>query len=335
MSRARRVAKTVAAAVLPRRAYSAVARYSNVPKLRAQLKEAATRARRSERRVERLVQRAADLRTANATAVARIEANGVLYLELLKRALMHTLYRPLDIGARGEYVKRELTEEEARDQGRDWPIYAQTMVGSKRLDHVQYCVETVLRDDVPGDFIETGVWRGGTCIFMRGVLKAHGDPSRVVVVADSFEGLPTVDPEKYPADAPFVQNKAPRVAARPDALVLSLLEVSQPEVRRNFELYDLLDDRVEFLQGWFKDTLPTVREREWSVIRLDGDYYESTMDGLVNLYPKLSVGGFLIVDDYSIDACRQAVHDYRTEHGITEKITTVDWTCVYWRRERR
>ena len=93
-------------------------------------------------------------------------------------------------------------------------------------------------------------------------------------------------------------------------------------MQRNFELYNLLDERVRFLPGWFKDTLPTIRDRTWSVVRLDGDFYESTMDGLTNLYPKLSVGGFLIIDDYSIPACRQAVEDYRTEHGIDEPIKT-------------
>jgi O-methyltransferase len=61
--------------------------------------------------------------------------------------------------------------------------------------------------------------------------------------------------------------------------------------------------------------------------------YESTWDALDNLYPKLSPGGFAIVDDYrSIDACRRAVDDYRTRHDIREPIEEVDWGAVYWRR---
>src|SRR5262249_5679025 len=125
-----------------------------------------------------------------------------------------------------------------------------------------------------------------------------------------------------------------KVGRAPGSLAPSLLAVPRREVERNFRLYGLLDERVLFLEGWFKDTLPTVRDRAWSVIRLDGDYYESTMDGLTNLYPQLAVGGFLIVDDWSIDACRQAVEDYRAEHGIEEPIETIDWTAVFWRRER-
>ena len=318
-----------------RRVVSGAARYRNYPKLQARLRQTTKQVDRAQRRIGRLEQRAADLRATNAAERARTDENRRLYIKLLKHALMHTLYRPLDIGARSRHVEQNLDEEQTRAQGRDWPQYAQTMVGSRRLDNVRHCVETVLRDGIPGDFIETGVWRGGTVIFMRGILKAYGDPpGHQVVVADSFQGLPVADSDQYPEDAPFVHNPDTETAARAGALAPSLLAIPQTDVRRNFELYGLLDERVEFLEGWFKDTLPTVRDRAWSVIRLDGDFYESTMDGLVNLYPKLAVGGFLIIDDYSIPACKQAVADYRNEHGIDDPIQTIDWTGAFWRRGR-
>jgi O-methyltransferase/8-demethyl-8-(2,3-dimethoxy-alpha-L-rhamnosyl)tetracenomycin-C 4'-O-methyltransferase len=75
-----------------------------------------------------------------------------------------------------------------------------------------------------------------------------------------------------------------------------------------------------------------VKERTWSVVRLDGDLYESTMDALTNLYPGLSVGGFLIVDDYGHGPCRQAVTDFRDAHGIDEPIEPIDWLGAFWRR---
>ena len=273
--------------------------------------------------------------TANAD-LALATTNRDLYINLLKRALMHTLYRPLDIGARSVDVEQEFDAEQTRAQGRDWPEWAQTMIGERRLANVQFCVEAVLREGVPGDFIETGVWRGGTVILMRGILKAYGDPpNRLVFAADSFQGLPTANAADYPADAPY-ERLLPmaEVTRRPGGLVPSLLAVPKSEVQRNFELYGLFDDRVRFLEGWFRDTLPTVRDRAWAVIRLDGDFYESTMDALVNLYPRLSAGGFLIVDDFAIPACRRAVEDYRKEHGIREPLQTVDWSGVYWRREQ-
>lgn len=194
------------------------------------------------------------------------------------------------------------------------------MIGHDRLHNLRSSIETVLAEGVPGDLIETGVWRGGASIFMRGVLKAHGVEDRSVWVADSFQGLPPPDADRYPADADGKWHTADHLA------------VSLEEVKQNFRRYQLLDDRVKFLPGWFKDTLPGVSNRTWALVRLDGDMYESTMDALTNLYPGLAAGGFLIVDDYSIDECRQAVHDFRAAEGIDEPIETIDWTGVYWRR---
>uniref|UniRef100_A0A832MLP4 Macrocin O-methyltransferase n=1 Tax=Eiseniibacteriota bacterium TaxID=2212470 RepID=A0A832MLP4_UNCEI len=208
-----------------------------------------------------------------------------------------------------------------REEGRDWPQDAETMIGMKRLNQLQEAIEDVLARGVPGDLVETGVWRGGSIIFMRAVLRAHGDMTRTVWAADSFQGLPRPDAERYPAD-------------RGDKLwSYDQLAVSLEEVRANVARYGLLDERVRFLKGWFKDTLPGAPIERLAVLRLDGDLYESTMDALDALYPRLSPGGYCIVDDYGvIPACRQAVEDYRARHGVTEPIRTIDWSGVYWIR---
>jgi len=262
-----------------------------------------------------------------------------LYLELMKKSLTCTQYEDLD-GAPWLPHKRvhrwalrlvvpkkirlsKIVKPEERLEGKDCPLLAQTMVGMERLNNLQYCVETVLTDGVPGDLIETGVWRGGCPILMRAILKAHGASDRIVWVADSFAGLPRPDPKKYPADAGDI------FYTRAD------LAVPLETVKGNFERYGLLDDQVRFLKGWFKDTLPTMPAEKLAVIRLDGDMYESTMDGLTNLYPKLQPGGFIIFDDYRFLAgCRQAVQDYRQKHAITEPIQTIDWCAVFWRRQK-
>ena len=96
-------------------------------------------------------------------------------------------------------MMRDPESDEAKKVGLIWPHKAETMIGIQRLDSLQRCIETVLADEVPGDLIETGVWRGGATIFMRGVLAAYGDTERTVWVADSFRGLPKPDP-KYAAD---------------------------------------------------------------------------------------------------------------------------------------
>ena len=173
---------------------------------------------------------------------------------------------------------------------------------------------TVLKEDVPGDLVETGVWRGGASIFMRAVLAAYQDTTRKVWCADSFRGLPTPDVGSYPAD------KIAQWHTRPE------LAISLEVVKKNFARYGMLDTQVEFLEGWFKDTLPNAPIGRCAVIRLDGDMYESTMDALNCLYGKLSPGGFLIVDDYGIpeDTCRRAIHDFRQAHGIRESIVDID-----------
>lgn len=226
-----------------------------------------------------------------------------LYLELVKRSLKHQIY------------------DEPQVEGDGYPTVAHTMIGLDSLNNLQFCVEDVLANEVPGDLIETGVWRGGATILMRAILKAYGVEERYVWVADSFEGLPPPDAEKFPHDAKSLAHTTEELA------------ISLEQVKANFERYGLLDGQVRFLKGWFRDTLPEAPIERLAVVRLDGDMYESTMDALANLYPKLSVGGYLIVDDYgAVPACRQAVHDYREAHGIREEIRSIDWTGVFWQR---
>lgn len=263
------------------------------------------------------------------------EANSGPYLDLLKQALTASLYdesawvkveaargkRQRDPSRPGRFIKgylrsliikglqrnklmllkRQKFDATSRSNGMDWPLFGYTMVGHKRLDNLQFCIEDVLARQIPGDLIETGVWRGGSTILMRAVLKCAGVTDRTVWVADSFEGLPP------PVDAA-------------DGLDLSHVEhlaVSLEQVRANFARFKLLDDQVKFLKGWFCDTLPTAPIATLAILRLDGDLYSSTMDALENLYPKVSSGGYVIVDDYgSWPECKRAVDDYIATHKV-------------------
>lgn len=208
-------------------------------------------------------------------------------------------------------------------EGRGWPVAAETMVGTARLTQLRDAVLTVITDGVPGDVLEAGAWRGGATIMMRAVIAAMGDPRRVWV-ADSFEGLPPPDAARFPLDANL------------DLSPYAQLAVSLEEVEHNFARFGLLDDQVVFLKGLFKDTLAIAPVDRLALLRLDGDLYESTWQTLEALYPKISPGGFCIVDDYGrYEQARQATEDYRALHGITDPIITVDWTGVYWRRSIR
>jgi hypothetical protein len=232
-----------------------------------------------------------------------------LYLDLMKRCLTNSIYDP------------DVVDRSIRPAGRSrWPALAHSMLSGKRLDNIRFCVETALRDLIPGDLIETGVWRGGATIFMRAILKAHAVTDRTVWVADSFRGLPHPSP-RYPADADSTLHDVRELA------------VSLEEVSENFRKYDLLDGQVRFIEGWFSQTLPDCPIEALAVLRLDGDMYGSTMDALNALYPRLSIGGYLIVDDYgAVPACKSAVQDFRDRHQIRESMIEVDWTAVYWRK---
>ncbi len=224
--------------------------------------------------------------------------------------------------AQGWRVVRPGAERATRAVGNDWPPHAETMVGLARLANVRDCVTTALADGVPGDLVETGVWRGGTAIYLRAILAALGDTDRTVWACDSFAGLPVADRDRYPVDVPLRLHEHAQLA------------VGLDEVRANFDRYDLLDDQVRFVPGWFRDTLPGLGAAidAIAVLRLDGDMYESTIDALTHLEPLVSPGGFVIVDDYGgIEACRQAVTDHRAARGITAAMHEVDWTAVWWR----
>ena len=229
-----------------------------------------------------------------------------------------------------ELVTRRPARWDLREAGGGWPVTGQTMIGERRLTQLQDAVETVIAEDVEGDLIETGVWRGGATIMMRAVLQAHGVADRRVCVADSFQGLPAPDPDRFAADAVDPERMTPAVDA--ELRANSALCVGLDEVRANFASYGLLDDQVEFLPGWFRDTLPAVAGRRWAIVRLDGDMYESTIQGLEHLYPSLSPGGYLIVDDLALPPCRKAVEDYRAANSISEPIEMIDHTGGFWRK---
>lgn len=267
------------------------------------------------------------------------------YLDLLKKSLTASLYdesawlvvKPKRIKFRGAaglvkklamrgladalqaqsitLLKQVAPAAEIQDEGRDWPFIGYTMIGHRRLDNVQFCAEDVIRNNIAGDFVETGVWRGGTVILMRAILQAYGIEDRKVWAADSFQGLPV---PKSPSDGHDLSDT-------------EYLKVSLDQVKRNFVRFGLLDDQVEFLEGWFADTLPKAPIKAIALLRLDGDLYSSTMDALQSLYSKVTKGGYVIVDDYySWPSCQKAVTDFLQAQALSPEIKRIDWTGAYW-----
>lgn len=252
------------------------------------------------------------------------------YLNFCKRVLTDTVY---DEKIREKFFKnpKSITEkewnfvfknkiEESSLNGNFWPERAHTMIGMKRLDNLQFCVEEVIKNKIKGDFIETGVWRGGASIFMKLILNEYNVKYKDVYVADSFKGLPPPKPDIYPKDYGDTLFKE------------DFLRVSKNKVKDNFRKYKVLDDRVKFLEGWFEETTINPPFEKLSILRVDGDMYSSTWSVLINLYNKLSIGGFLIIDDYGLPTCKAAVDDFREKFSVPESMIEIDWTGRFWKK---
>lgn len=260
-----------------------------------------------------------------------------LYLDLLKKALMATLYeegRWTVLGTGKTWFRRMIAtalrkrsvllissrefDPKRRANGNDWPIIGFTMVGDKRLDNIRHCIETVIADKVDGDFVECGVWRGGASIYAKAVLNLKGSDKKVWL-ADSFEGMPKLVMAEDKADADFSDH--------------DYLAVSEETVLGNFKKFGVLDDKVRTIKGWFSESLPGAAVEKISILRLDGDHYSSTMDCLNALYGKISDGGFVIVDDYNaFVGCKKAITEFRQTHNIVAPLLEIDPSAVYWRK---
>lgn len=184
-------------------------------------------------------------------------------------------------------------------------------MGRVRLDHLERCLDGVRRENVAGDFIECGTGRGGGAIFMRGYLEAHEIPGRTVWVADPFMDRP--DPDAEP-----------------------LLDVSRDVnvLREAYDRFNLLDDRVHLLEGPYNETLRDAPIEQIAIIRIGGGLAAKTGATLNRLYDRLSVGGFVLVDDYASPPCHEAVDTFRARHCIVDPIERIDGAGVFWRKRQ-
>jgi O-methyltransferase len=193
-----------------------------------------------------------------------------------------------------------------------------SMVHTEELVRLAFAVEDVLRAGIPGQFVECGTWRGGASFLMAAILeRRRADPRRRVWMFDSFEGLPQA------ADIDGASAKRWQQAVDGPGY-FDNCTASMEDVRRAAS--DLgVSDRVEIGQGWFDRTLPATRERigQIALLRLDGDWYESTKCCLEHLYDQVAPGGYIILDDYlTWDGCAIAVHEFLGSRKLPHRIVT-------------
>jgi len=247
-----------------------------------------------------------------------------MYLEFMKSMLTATVYNDAELSvAPGVYHFAKNFNPGLRGAGRDWTYLGDTMTGSARIKNLGDLLVDVVKRKIPGDYIETGVWRGGSSVFARAVLASMDEQhKRRSYVCDSFAGLPPGDKHLHPGDTNFYSMSG-------------YLGVSAEIVAANFHKFGLLDPGVIFAKGYFNETMPVIKKRvvnNFAIMRLDGDMYESTVDVLYNLYDKLSIGGYVIMDDWDGFPSKMACLDFFLVHGFQPEIIPIDALSVYWKK---
>lgn len=203
---------------------------------------------------------------------------------------------------------------------RNYVEYAHTLLGHERLTHLEACLTQIVAEGIKGDVLQAGCWRGGSAVFLRGVLDVLGESKRRLWVADSFSGLPA-------------STCGPDIGHEMDASVYPVLSVSLDEVKEVFNKYDLLTDGVEFLPGWFSESLRHLPAKRIALLHIDADLYESTLDVLNMCYTNVVNGGFIVIDDYGIlPPCREAVDEFLSSQNTEIVPIRVGDHAAYWRR---
>lgn len=205
-----------------------------------------------------------------------------------------------------------------------------TMTSHRRSSKLWDFSKMICNSNVPGDFVECGVWKGGSAGLMGlAMAKYDAHKKRKLHLFDSFEGLPEPS-EEDGVDAAIYSGGV----SSGKLSSVHQCEAGLDEVQTFlFGKIGLPKSSIIFHQGWFQDTLPKLKEepKEIALLRLDGDWYESTKVCFDHLYSRLSKGGIVLLDDYNCwEGCKKATDEYREANNIKDPIVTIDNEAVYW-----
>jgi O-methyltransferase len=219
-------------------------------------------------------------------------------------------------------------------------VLPKTMLPMPRLLDLYEIVKRLNREGVKGNLVECGVWNGGAVGLMAIANRRHPGPTRVLHLYDSFEGLP--QPTKFDTNVylGFLEQRKETLDAAREKHGLTAIGACRGTSER--EVAKFLTGRLGvkredlvFHVGWFQDTVPASRESvgDIALLRLDGDWYESTKFCIENLFDKVVSGGFVVIDDYGkFEGCRRAVDEFLTGRRITPTFAHSDPDCVYFRK---
>ena len=199
-----------------------------------------------------------------------------------------------------------------------------TMVGEERLFTLYQLSRKICEMDVPGNFVECGVAGGGSSALLAIVMKRYSRRKRILFSFDSFEGMPV----------PTEKDTHNGIAADSTGWGTGTCAASEENVRELCWKLGILDV-VKIVKGYFKDTLPATYNEinHISFLHMDGDWYESTCDILINIYDLVDSNGFIQVDDYGYwEGCRKAIHEFEKNKGIHFNIQKIDGTGVWFQK---
>jgi O-methyltransferase len=206
-----------------------------------------------------------------------------------------------------------------------------TMTSPQRCLRLWKQCQEIFQRKIPGAIVECGVWRGGSAALMALAARHYGE-TRDFHLFDSFEGLP--EPSAAD-DAASIAYSGGRSSGQLVPIGECTADVDQVKTLL-FKNLDLDPAAFHFHIGWFQSTVPSASPAidGIALLRLDGDWYESTKVCLEEFYPKLVSGGTIILDDYfAWKGCRDATEEYRARHDITTPMTRIDDAAAYWLKE--
>jgi hypothetical protein len=200
-----------------------------------------------------------------------------------------------------------------------------TMTSWERLHALYQAVKYVIENRIPGDLVECGVWRGGSMKLVAHVLLALGVTDRTLFLYDTFEGMTEPDPA---VDIDSSGNKAANDWLEIQRRGVKWSYASLEEVREVIVGSGYPLDKVVFVKGAVEDTIPATLPDRISLLRLDTDWYSSTRHEIQHMYPRLSMHGVLLLDDYGhYQGARRAIDEYFDQIGKRPFLNRIDYSC--------
>ena len=219
---------------------------------------------------------------------------------------------------RAKYALHKDFDDAAKDIIRT--VRSRTMTSSDKLFGLINAVRYVVEHDIPGDVVECGVWRGGSMQAAAMAFLQAGSTSRHLYLFDTFEGMPSPTEVDRRRDGTSASELL--ASSRRTAPVWAVADLD--DVRQAMEAVGYPDDKVHYVKGMVEDTVPADAPDTISILRLDTDWYTSTRHELTHLYPRLSSGGVLIIDDYGYwQGSRKAVEEFLAETGARLLLTRI------------